>query len=122
MSTMSSAAATPTPAIARPRARVLAFLLTTSGFATSGNLKAILLSSSLVGMLAIGQTLIMVSGSFFSLSLGTSTAVSAMVFLWGLQNGVVAAILLAIAFGTAVSAIQGLPVGAWAANPIVMTI
>src|SRR5215216_5413675 len=105
MSTMSSAAATPTPAIARPRVRVLAeplvyavaaalvlaFLLTTSGFATSGNLKAILLSSSLVGMLAIGQTLIMVSGSFFSLSLGTSTAVSAMVFLWGLQNGVVAA-------------------------------
>jgi simple sugar transport system permease protein/ribose transport system permease protein len=136
MSTMSSTAATTTPAIPRPRGRtlveplayagvltaVLTFLLTTSGFATSDNLKAILLSSSLVGMLAIGQTLIMISGSFFSLSLGTSTAVSAMVFLWGLQYGVIPAILLAVAFGAAVSAVQGLPVGAWAANPIVMTI
>jgi ribose/xylose/arabinose/galactoside ABC-type transport system permease subunit len=138
MSTMPSAAATPPTAIPRTRPRlrglgeplayaavtagVLTFLLTTSGFATSDNLKAVLLSSSLVGMLAIGQTLIMVSGSFFSLSLGTSTAVSAMVFLWGLQYGVVAAIVLAVAFGAAVSAIQGLPVGAWAANPIVITI
>jgi ribose/xylose/arabinose/galactoside ABC-type transport system permease subunit len=138
MNTMSSAAATPAPAIARPGARgralvepliyavvaagVLAFLLTTSGFATTDNMKAVLLSSSLVGMLAIGQTMIMISGSFFSLSLGTSTAVSAMVFLWGLQYGVLPAILLAVAFGAAVSAVQGVPVGAWAANPIVMTI
>jgi ribose/xylose/arabinose/galactoside ABC-type transport system permease subunit len=122
MNTMSSAAATPAPAVARPGARGRAFLLTTSGFATTDNMKAVLLSSSLVGMLAIGQTMIMISGSFFSLSLGTSTAVSAMVFLWGLQYGVLPAILLAVAFGAAVSAVQGVPVGAWAANPIVMTI
>lgn len=137
MSASTTAAVAATAAPARPQthagllakiaygtvaAAALVFLLTTDGFATSDNMKAVLLSSSLVGMLAIGQTLIMISGSFFSLSLGTSTAASAMVFLWALQWGTVPAIILAILFGAAVSAIQGLPVGAWGANPIIVTI
>jgi ribose/xylose/arabinose/galactoside ABC-type transport system permease subunit len=103
-------------------AAVCWFLFSTQGFATSGNVDAILLSSSLVGLLALGQTAIMISGSFFSLSLAATTAISAMVFLSGLRFGLVPAFALALLFGAVSSGIQGLPVGAWGANPIIVTI
>lgn len=103
-------------------AAVCLFLFSTHGFATSGNLDAILLSSSLVGLLALGQTAIMISGNFFSLSLAASTAISAMVFLSALRFGLVPAFALSLLFGAVSSGIQGLPVGAWGANPIIVTI
>src|SRR5436309_3207587 len=103
-------------------AAVCWFLFATHGFVTKGNLDAILLSCSLVGLLALGQTAIMISGSFFSLSLAATTAISAMVFLSALRLGLVPAFALSLLFGALSSGIQGLPVGAWGANPIIVTI
>lgn len=97
-------------------------MATTQGFFTIENVKAILSSCSFVGIIAVGMTVIMISGAFVSLSLGTTAAVTAIFFVYSLRLGVVPAILLTIALGTAIGAIQGILIGGWGANPIILTI
>ena len=58
---------------------------TTTGFLTWSNLKAILTAAAFVGIIAVGLTVIVLSGSLFSLALGQTAAVSAMVFLYTLR-------------------------------------
>jgi ribose/xylose/arabinose/galactoside ABC-type transport system permease subunit len=101
---------------------VLVGSLTTTGFATVENLKAILQSSAFVGIIAVGMTVIMLSGNVFSMSLGTTAAVTAITFLWALEYGTVAAIVLTILLGLGICAVQGWIVGAIGANPIIVTI
>jgi ribose/xylose/arabinose/galactoside ABC-type transport system permease subunit len=101
---------------------ILVFALSTGGFASWDNVKAIFLASSYVGLLALAQMLVMTSGNFFSLSLGTVAVLAAMIFLSELSNGIVLAIVLAVAVAGFASAVQGLAVGAWRANPIIVTI
>lgn len=96
--------------------------VTTQGFFTIDNLRAILSSVGFVGMVAVGMTVIMISGSFVSMSLGTQAAVSAIFFIWALKFGVAPAIVMTIAFGLIIGSIQGYVVGAFGANPIVLTI
>jgi ribose/xylose/arabinose/galactoside ABC-type transport system permease subunit len=96
--------------------------ISTEGFLTGANLKAIAFSASFIGIAAIGATAIMVSGNLFSLSLGTSVSVAAITFLAALRYGLAAAIVLTLLLGVAVFAIQGLVVGIWDANPIIVTI
>jgi ribose/xylose/arabinose/galactoside ABC-type transport system permease subunit len=95
---------------------------TTTGFLTVSNLKAILTAASFVGIIAVGLTVIILSGNLFSLALGQTAAISAMVFLWSLQWGLAAAILLTLLLGLVIGAVQGFAVGAWGANPIIITI
>jgi ribose/xylose/arabinose/galactoside ABC-type transport system permease subunit len=68
------------------------------------------------------MTVIMLSGSVFSLSLGTTAAVTAIAFLYTLRVGIVGAIVLTVLLGTAICAIQGWIVGGIGANPIIVTI
>jgi ribose/xylose/arabinose/galactoside ABC-type transport system permease subunit len=96
--------------------------LSTQGFLTSANFKAILAAAGFVGIVALGMTAIMISGNLFSLSLGTTVAVGAMLFLWALQWGVLPAILLTIALCAIICALQGTIVGSIGANPIIVTI
>jgi len=96
--------------------------VSTEGFLTVSNLKAILTATAFVGIIAIGMTAIMISGNLFSLSLGQTAAVTAMFFLYSLQISLGAAIVLTILLGCAIGAIQGVVVGAWGANPIIVTI
>ena len=65
---------------------------TTTGFLTVSNMKAILTAASFVGIIAVGLTVIVLSGNLFSLALGQTAAISAMVFLYSLRWGLVAAI------------------------------
>jgi ribose/xylose/arabinose/galactoside ABC-type transport system permease subunit len=95
---------------------------TTTGFLTVSNMKAILTAASFVGIIAVGLTVIVLSGNLFSLALGQTAAISAMVFLYTLRFGLVAAILLTLLLGLAIGAVQGFVVGAWGANPIIVTI
>jgi ribose/xylose/arabinose/galactoside ABC-type transport system permease subunit len=97
-------------------------MITTQGFFSLSNLKAILASVGLVGIVAIGMTVIMISGAFVSLSLGTTAAVTAIFFVYALQFGIVPAIMMTIVLGVAVGAVQGLIIGGWEANPIIVTI
>jgi ribose/xylose/arabinose/galactoside ABC-type transport system permease subunit len=96
--------------------------VSTSGFLSMTNVRAILSSVAFVGMIAVATTLIMVSGNLFSLAVGSTAAVSAMVFLALLPHGIVLAIVLTILLGLVIGAIQGLLVGGIGANPIIVTI
>jgi ribose transport system permease protein len=96
--------------------------VTTRGFMSLENVKAILQASAFVGIIAVGMTAIMLSGNVFSLSLGTTAAVTAIAFLWTLKLGMVPAIVLTVLLGFAICALQGWVVGAIGANPIIVTI
>lgn len=95
---------------------------TTPGFFTLGNGQAILASTVFVGMVATGMTLVMVSGAFVSLALATTATVCAMLFMASLPLGLPTALLITVAAGAATGAVQGLVIGGWGANPIVVTI
>ena len=96
--------------------------VTTTGFLTWSNGKAILTAAAFVGIIAVGLTVIVLSGNLFSLALGQTAAVSAMVFLYTLRISLGAAIVLTLLFGLAIGVVQGFAVGAWGANPIIVTI
>src|SRR5690606_25577798 len=95
---------------------------TTQGFFSVGNLQAILSSVGFVGIVAVVMTVIMISGSFVSMSLGTQAAVSAIFFVWALKFGVAPAILMTLVLGLLTGALQGYVIGGFGANPIVLTI
>ena len=96
--------------------------VTTEGFLTVSNMKAILTAASFVGIIAVGLTVIVLSGNLFSLALGQTAAISAMFFLYSLQWGLAAGILLTLLLGLVIGAVQGFVIGAWRANPIIVTI
>jgi len=94
----------------------------TSRFFSVDNGKAILVSTGTIGIAALGVTLIMVCGGLVSLAVGETAAVAGMVFLFSLDLGLVAALVAAMAVAAAATALQGAMVGAWQANPIILTI
>lgn len=94
----------------------------TAGFLTVDNLKAILAAAAIVGIIAVGMTAIMVSGNLFSLSVGQTAAVTAMLFLYLLRFGLGLAIVLSVLLGLLIGAAQGAIIGAWGANAIIVTI
>lgn len=95
---------------------------TTDRFLTWENVRAILSASTGIGIVAIGAGYITIVGSIGSLATSQSVSLLAMVFvasqLWGLP----VAILVAVLAGAALGAVQGYAVGAWSANPIVLTV
>jgi ribose/xylose/arabinose/galactoside ABC-type transport system permease subunit len=101
---------------------IIVAAVSTSGFLSWENAKAILASTTFVGMVAVGMTIIMISGSFVSMSLGTTATVTAMFFVFMLKAGVVVAILATLALGGVIGLVQGMAIGAWSANPIILTI
>ena len=101
---------------------LLPVAVTTERFLTLGNARAILASAALVGITAIGATLVMIAGSAVSMAASQTATVVAMVFLAALDRGLTVATLLALLTGVVITAVQGLAVGYWEANPIVLTI
>lgn len=96
--------------------------LTTDGFSSAANFKAILASVGILGIVAVGMTFITLSGNLFSLSLGGTVTVASMIFLSWLDLGVAPAILMTVLFAAALCALQGAVIGVLGANPIVITI
>ncbi|MET0491834.1 MAG: ABC transporter permease [Actinoplanes sp.] len=96
--------------------------VTTERFLTLGNARAILASAALVGITAMGATLVMIAGSAVSMAASQTATVVAMVFLATQDQGLVVATLLGLLCGIAVTAVQGVAVGYGEANPIVLTI
>jgi simple sugar transport system permease protein/ribose transport system permease protein len=101
---------------------VVAVGLSTPGFLSLANVKAIANSASIVGIIAVGVTAIVLSGNLFSLSIGTTVAVCSMGFLYSLRFGFGLALLMTLALGAVVVGAQGWLVGALGANPIIVTI
>lgn len=96
--------------------------ITTHGFLTMTNVRAILSSVAFVGMVAVGTALIMISGNLFSLAVGSTAAAAAMIFLALLPHGIVLAFAVALLMGVVVGAAQGFLVGGIGANTIIVTI
>lgn len=96
--------------------------ITTQGFFSVSNGKAILSTTAFIGIIAIGATVVMLGGNLFSITIGTTTAISAMMFLYALQIGVVSAIVLTLILGFLIGAAQGFLVGSIGANPIIVTL
>lgn len=96
--------------------------VSTDGFASVANFKAILASVGILGIVSVGMTCVTLSGNLFSLTLGATLTVTSMSFLTLLNLGVVAAVVLSVLLGVVVCGLQGLLIGAAGANPIVVTI
>jgi ribose/xylose/arabinose/galactoside ABC-type transport system permease subunit len=94
----------------------------TDRFLSYDNFRAIATSASLVGIAALGLTLIVIGGTTVSLAISPSVAVCAMVFLAAQSAGLVTALVAAVVVGAVVTGVQGVIVGYGAANPIVLTI
>jgi len=103
-------------------ALVIVGAFTTQGFLTAGNFRAIITSAAFVGIMAVGATLIMLGGSLFSISLGLTTALTSIIFMYALSLGIVPAMLAALLAGTLIFMVQGAIIGAIGANPIIVTI
>jgi ribose/xylose/arabinose/galactoside ABC-type transport system permease subunit len=96
--------------------------VTTTHFLTLNNTKAILASTSVVGMAALGLTFITIAGSVVSLATAQTMAVVAMVFLATQSWGLLPAVPIAAFTGVAIGVLQGLAVGYWSINPVVLSI
>jgi ribose/xylose/arabinose/galactoside ABC-type transport system permease subunit len=96
--------------------------LTTDRFVTIDNAKAILTSASLVGIAALGLTLITIGGAAVSLAISQTVAAVGMIFLTSQSLGLWPALALALVAGALITGLQGAVVGYAGANPIVLTI
>ncbi len=103
-------------------AALTAFALTTPGFTSALSVNALLNAISFIGCVAVGMTFITLTGNIMSLCLGATVSASALIFLASLAFGVLPAFLLAVGFGIVVTAAQGLLIGYFRANPILVSI
>lgn len=101
---------------------LVAVTLATPGFISMPSLFALLTTISFVGCVAVGMTLITISGNIMSFCLGATAAATAEVFAATLGWGVVIAVVVALAFGAMLTAAQGLTIGLVRANPIIVSI
>lgn len=91
-------------------------------FATVTNLRALFLSVALVGIAAVGLSIITIIGRLFALSVSAMVAVSTIVFASLLHTGPWPAMAAAVLFGALAGAVQGFFVGRLGTDPIVTTI
>ena len=102
---------------------LLVAVLTTPGFLAGPAILSLLTTVSFIGCVAIGMTLITISGNIMSFALGATVGVTAMVFIlasnWlGFGPGLVVGLI----FGSLLTGLQGLLIGWVRANPIIVSI
>ncbi|MBB5048997.1 ribose/xylose/arabinose/galactoside ABC-type transport system permease subunit [Rhodopseudomonas rhenobacensis] len=97
--------------------------LSSPGFLSAASLLSLVTTASFVGCVAVGMTLLTMSGNIMSFSLGATVSATTLVFTAALLSwGIVPAILLSLMFGALVSLAQGLIIGWLGANPLVVSI
>jgi ribose/xylose/arabinose/galactoside ABC-type transport system permease subunit len=95
----------------------------TPGILAKPTIVSFLTSISFIGCVAVGMTLITISGNILSLSLGATTAAAAAAYIAALNaGGFAAGALAALAMGALISGAQGVLVGLLRANPIIVSI
>ena len=102
---------------------LLAVVLTTPGFLAGPSMLAFLTTVSFIGCVAIGMTLITISGNIMSFALGATVGVTAMVFILAANRlGFGAGLIVALMFGSLLTGLQGFLIGWVRANPIIISI
>ncbi|MGD0420616.1 MAG: ABC transporter permease [Xanthobacteraceae bacterium] len=100
---------------------LIAVAATTHGFFTAVSLFSLLNTTSFIGCVAVGMTFITLSGNIMSFALGVTLSTSGMVFMAVLPLGLIPALLITFAFGAAITGIQGVVIGYFRANPIIVS-
>jgi ribose/xylose/arabinose/galactoside ABC-type transport system permease subunit len=102
---------------------LLVVILSTPGFLAGPSILSLLTTVSFIGCVAIGMTLITISGNIMSFALGATVGVTAMVFILAVNAfGFGLGLLCGLACGAAITALQGFAVGWVRANPIIVSI
>lgn len=97
--------------------------LTTPGFVSVPSFVSLLTTISFIGCVAVGMTLITISGNIMSFSLGATVGAAAMIFIVAANAfGAYPGLAIALAFGGLLSGAQGLVIGSARANPIIVSI
>jgi ribose/xylose/arabinose/galactoside ABC-type transport system permease subunit len=100
---------------------LIAVAATTPGFFTPVSLFSLLNTTSFIGCVAVGMTFITLSGNIMSFALGVTLSTSGIVFIAALPLGLTGAMIVAFAFGAALTGVQGFVVGYFRANPIIVS-
>lgn len=102
---------------------IIVFTILTPRFPTSDNAIGILVSVAFIGMISLGQTLVIVAGGF-DLSVAGVAPLSAVVFATQVNDGLAIplAILAAVAVGALVGALNGLIITKGGINPLITTL
>lgn len=90
-------------------------------FATGTNAKALLVSVSIQGLVAVGMTLVVISGSLVDLSVPAQVALSSILVLSLESHGAVIAILAGIGSALACGLVNGVLISA-GGNPVLVTL
>src|ERR1700704_5770093 len=102
---------------------LLAVIFATPGFLAGPSIFSLLTTVSFIGCVAIGMTLITISGNIMSFALGALVGATAMIFVlavnWG---GFAFGLIAALAFAGLSNALQGFLIGWLRANPIIVSI
>jgi ribose/xylose/arabinose/galactoside ABC-type transport system permease subunit len=104
---------------------VIALLVLTAitpGFLSVASLVATLDLASLIGLVALGMLFITISGNLLSLALAITMATCAITFIALAPFGLAVSTVASLALGVAVNAAQGFAIGAFRANPIIVSI
>jgi ribose/xylose/arabinose/galactoside ABC-type transport system permease subunit len=102
---------------------LLAVILATPGFLAGPSILSLLTTVSFIGCVAIGMTLITISGNIMSFALGATVGVTAMVFILAANVlGLGLGLLVGLLFGSLLTGLQGLLIGWVRANPIIVSI
>lgn len=101
---------------------VLGLGATTDNFFSVTNLKTIVTSASIVGIAALGATVILVVGGMVSMATASAASLAAIVFVGTLDTNVGVAMATTFAVVGGLYAVLGWLIGAWAVNPIIVTI
>jgi ribose/xylose/arabinose/galactoside ABC-type transport system permease subunit len=98
-------------------------ILLTPGFLAGPSILSLLTTVSFIGCVAIGMTLITISGNIMSFCLGATAGATAMVFILAVNFGGFGFGLAAgLAFGAVVTGLQGFAIGWLRAHPIIVSI
>src|SRR5262249_33423355 len=98
-----------------------AVILATPGFLAGPSILALLTTVSFIGCVAIGMTLITISGNIMSFALGATVGVTAMVFILAANRlGFGAGLLVGVIFGSLLTRLQGLLIGSVRPHPVLI--
>ena len=100
---------------------LLGWAIATPGFFSRTSLLALLTTVSFIGCVAVGMTFITLSGNIMSFSLGVTLSAATIVFVGSLPFGLLPAMVITLAFGAAISGVQGWIVGYFKANPVIVS-
>lgn len=93
------------------------------GFASLANITDVFYRAAPIGIVALGMTFVVVSGNYLDLSVVAQVATAAVIFI-GVSNvfGLVPAVLLALVVAILYGLINGLAVGFFKANAVIVTL